>query len=162
MILSNLKWRPLLFLLGIFLAGGCQNQAENVAVEVRIIKRSDLCRISKPSLLRLQGTEELSRLIAQDTLLQAQRQPMPRADFTNHYVMLLAMGQQPSTGFHIEMDPGRARIEQGTLQLPVRFLPPEGEAAATMVTSPCIVFSVKREGLQKIVAGDTGLDFLFY
>jgi hypothetical protein len=75
--------------------------------------------------------------------------------------MLLAMGTQPTSGYCIELDPNHSRTRGKTLWLSVKFKPPEQDFTATILTSPCVIFTVKRDTLTKIVAVDTGLSFQF-
>ena len=82
--------------------------------------------------------------------------PTPlEVDFSTQVVVLLAMGQKPKTGYRIEMDIEYAERRGSTLWLPVRFIAPTGSAAA-VITSPCAVFGVAKQGLQRIIAGETG------
>ncbi|MEJ2453851.1 MAG: protease complex subunit PrcB family protein [Candidatus Thiodiazotropha sp.] len=149
-------------LLGVLLTtAGCLERTEMAADEaVVILKRSDQCRISEPTFRSLRDRADLHRVMPPAAMM-AERHPALEVDFSTHAVMLLGMGQKPTTGFHIEIDTAGLRQQAGTLWLPVRFIPPAGEVAAARVTSPCVIFSLRREGVQRIVAGDTGLSFRF-
>jgi hypothetical protein len=148
-------------LLVVLLSVGCLDRTGTAVDEaVAILKRSDQCRITEPTFRPLRDMADLRRVMPPSTMM-SERQAALDMDFSTHTVMLLAMGQKPTTGFRIEMDTAGLGQQAGTLRLPVRFVSPAGDVAATMVTSPCIVLSFKRDGVRRIVAGDTGLAFSF-
>ncbi|MEJ2395379.1 MAG: protease complex subunit PrcB family protein [Candidatus Thiodiazotropha sp.] len=148
-------------LLAALLFGGCQSQAEIAENELVILKRSDLCQVAEPTLRQLQSKEDIRRVIAPRAMLD-NHQSIPYIDFSTHAIMLLAMGQKPSSGYRIEIDRSRIKENHGVLWLPAQFKSPKNDdMAATMITSPCVIFSLKQNALQKVVAGDTGLVFQF-
>lgn len=154
-------------ILGLLLATvGCLDRTGTTADEadeaVTILKRSDQCRISEPTFRPLRDMADLHRVMPPSTMMSEQQAALDM-DFSTHTVMLLAMGQKPTAGFHIEIDSGGdgLRWQGETLRLPVRFTSPVGEVAATVITSPCVIFLLGRDGVQRIVAGDTGLAFSF-
>lgn len=147
-------------LLSLIMCAGCQIPEDTVSHELTILKRSNQCRVDSPSLRQLQSQDEIRKIFLQDSMLGS-RDPLPDVDLSTHVIMLLSMGQRPSAGYRIELDPDGLHEESGSLRLSVEFLSPEGGAVATVITSPCLIFSIKREGLQEIVAGDTGLVFRF-
>jgi hypothetical protein len=148
-----------LILFGAILLNGCQSQAESAA-DLVILKRSQVCPTDEAVLREVRDKEEFQRLTATGPLSQ-DPPSIPDVDLSRHAIMLLAMGEQPSTGYRIDLDISRIRKEGGTLWLPVEFHAPTSEVVATMITSPCVIFSVKRDGLDKVVAGNTGLTFQF-
>jgi hypothetical protein len=149
-------------LLGLVLmTAGCLERAGMTADEVvTILKRSDQCRLSEPTLRPIRDGADLRRVMPPMEMMGEQQAALD-VDFSTQVVMLLAMGRKPTTGFRIEIDTVGLRQQAGTLHLPVRFASPVGEVAATRVTSPCVIFSLRGDGLQRIIAGDTGLSFRF-
>jgi hypothetical protein len=151
-------------ILGLLLATvGCLDRTGTTVDEaVTILKRSDQCRISEPTFRPLRGMADLRRVMPPSTMM-SERQTALDIDFSTQTVMLLAMGQKPTAGFHIEIDNSGEGLQWqgGILRLPVRFTSPVGEVAATVVTSPCVIFLLGRDGVQRIIAGDTGLTFSF-
>jgi hypothetical protein len=68
------------------------------------------------------------------------------------------MGEKPTAGYRIEVDVSNPSvIENNTLKLNARFLSPQGELRATVMTRPCVVFSIDKGDYKQIIAGDTGL-----
>lgn len=147
-------------LLSLILLAGCQMSEQMEKSELTILKRSNQCRISSPVLRELKSMDEIGRILKQENMLQ-KPDPLPDLDLSSYAIMLLAMGQKPSAGYRIEIDPKQIQHAAGVLRLSVQFVPPAGEIAATVLTSPCLIFSVRREGLNEIVAGDTGLVYRF-
>ncbi len=143
-------------LLGLPLFTGCQMEERLDSDLVTVLKRSNQCRIASPELRELKSMQEYREIFLQDSMMR-NSDPMPDIDLSNHAVMLLAMGQKPSAGYAIQFSTADIEKDGETLKLNVKFSPPKGDIAATVITSPCIVFAVKRDGWSEIVAGDTGL-----
>lgn len=138
------------------LASGCQQPSAEEAVEVNLLKRTSQCRIAEPGMRQLYSREEALQLLTPATLLRPEAS-LPEVDFATQAVVVLAMGQQPSTGYGIEIAPTGMRDGQGRLVIPVGFVTPNKGVVATLITTPCALFSVRREGIREIVAGTTGL-----
>jgi hypothetical protein len=147
-------------LLSLVLLAGCQVPGEIEKSELTILKRSNQCRLSLPVLRELKSMDEINRIFKQESMLQ-KSEPLPDLDLSVHAIMLLAMGQKPTAGYRIEFDSNKNQYAAGILRLSVKFAPPAGDIAATVLASPCLIFAIKREGLSEIVAGDTGLVYRF-
>jgi hypothetical protein len=150
-----MKLRYLLLLI-LPLFTGCQVQEALDNDVVTVLKRSNQCRITSPELRELKTMQEYRGVFLQDSMMQ-NSDPVPDIDLSNHVVMLLAMGEKPSAGYAIQFSTADIERDGETLKLNVKFSPPKGDIAATVITSPCLVFAVKRDGWSEIVAGDTGL-----
>jgi hypothetical protein len=145
-----------LLLLGLPLYAGCQVQETLDSDLVTVLKRSNQCRIASPELRELKSMQEYRGVFLQDSMTQ-KSDMMPDVDLSKHVVMLLAMGEKPSAGYAIQFSTADIERDGRTLKLKVKFSPPKGDIAATVITSPCLIFAVKRDGWNEIVAGDTGL-----
>jgi hypothetical protein len=150
----------LIFPFSLVLLAGCQMSEQIENSELTILKRSNQCRVNSPVLRELKTVDEIRQVFMQDSMIKSADQ-LPDLDLSSHAIMLLAMGQKPSAGYGIEFDPNLIQNEAGILRLSVKFNPPAGDIAATVLTSPCLIFAVRREGLSEIVAGDTGLVYRF-
>jgi hypothetical protein len=129
--------------------------------ELTILRQSNQCGVSKPTLRELQSLEEIRQITASGFMLQTD-QPLPDVDLSSHAVMLLAMGERPSAGYAIEVDPEPLHKDGQTIRLNVKFTAPDKDAfVATMITRPCLIFSIRRDGVSEIVAGETGLFYRF-
>ena len=80
--------------------------------------------------------------------------PVPDVDFSRSLVLFVAMAQQPTAGYRVEMDPPVFR--NGVLRSRVTFHdPPEGEPRATVLTRPFAVMKVNRpSGAEKVLFVD--------
>ena len=150
-----MKTTGLSLLLGALLMAGCQRHAEKAGVALTLLRQSSQCGVRTAQIRLLGSMEAIHRLTGLRTVLNA-KTPVLEVDFATQAVVLLAMGEQPSVGYRIELEFDGVEKRGTSLWLPVRFDTPSG-MAATVITSPCVVFSVPRQGLKRIVAGDTGL-----
>ena len=150
-----MKVKEYFLFLSMAVCSACQLPVQ-VESELKILKRSSHCRVAEPTLRQLHTAEEIEQVFAPAAVLQA-GESVPMVDFSSQAVMLLAMGQKPSAGYRIDLDPSRLSWGAQTIRLSVNFSSPENEMAATVMTSPCLVFVVRRDGWQEIIAGDTGL-----
>lgn len=147
----------LLPILSVLLLTDCQSVAEKDGVGLTLLKQSNQCRIMAPQMRLLKTVAEIHQVTGLRTMLNVKPPPLD-VDFSAQAVVLLAMGQKPTAGYRIVVDAEQAERRGATLWLPVRFTaPPTGNAAATVITSPCVVFAVARKGLRRIIAGETGL-----
>lgn len=152
---------PVSLLLGACLCTGCQMPEESAASELIVLQRSNQCRVAEPTLRELHTLEEVQQIVSSDFMSKTP-ETLPKVDLTKYAVMLLAMGQKPSMGYAIEMDSKPLLETAQTIKLNTRFTAPEkGAVVATMITSPCLIFAIKREAGRELVAGDTGLSYQF-
>ena len=150
-----MKVKEVFLLLSMAVCSACQLPVQAQS-ELKVLKRSSHCSVAEPTLRQLHTAEEIEQVFAPAAVLQA-GESVPMVDFSSQAVMLLAMGQKPSAGYRIDIDPSRFSWSAQTIRLSVSFSSPENEMAATVMTSPCLVFVVRRDGWQEIIAGDTGL-----
>lgn len=150
-----MKIKEYLLVFSMAICSACQLPAQSGS-ELTVLKRSSHCRVAEPTLRQLHTADEINRVFMPDTL-QPGDETVPLGDRSSQAVMLLAMGQKPSPGYRIDLDPDHLSVRAQTLKLSVTFNSPENEMAATVMTSPCLIFAVSRDGWREIVAGDTGL-----
>jgi hypothetical protein len=152
-----MKIKEYFLLLTVAICSACQVPAQTGS-DVTILKRSSHCSVSEPTFTRLQSIDEIIQVFAPDGHQVAQQLP-PGIDLSKQAVMLLAMGERPSAGYGIELDSNPRRIDSDTLKLRVTFNTPDGGLAASVITNPCLIFSISLEGWNEIIAGDTGLTY---
>ncbi len=75
----------------------------------------------------------------------------PPLDFGLRAVVLLAMGMQPSAGYGLTLRPRQWSVTGDTLILRVDWLtPPPGRVFTQVVTHPCLLVNVPRDGYHRI------------
>lgn len=68
-------------------------------------------------------------------------------DFFREAVLLIDMGRQPTSGFGLTLGMHEARVEGSTLVVTVnRIEPGPGSVTAQVITHPCLVLRVTRDG----------------
>jgi PrcB C-terminal len=79
----------------------------------------------------------------------------PAPDFEREAVLLVSMGQQPSAGYAVELARPVALVkgEVAGLQVALRR-PAPGAMTAQVVTAPCLVVKLPREGLAEVKVAD--------
>lgn len=80
--------------------------------------------------------------------------PVP-VDFASHGVVLVLMGQRPTAGYALDLASEEVPVEDGTGTVRVNWNePPEDATVAQVVTSPCLLVAVRRDGLRAVKVVD--------
>jgi hypothetical protein len=117
------------------------------ATELRpvTIHASASCGRAQPSVHPVQDQAALTQVITGGRALGADQPPVPMVDFASSMVMLLSMGQQPSAGYQIGVTAATVRLDSRVLTVSSLWQQPEpGVMQATVVTQPCVIFSLPR------------------
>lgn len=76
-------------------------------------------------------------------------------NFDKEQAVVVALGQMPSPGYGISLDGADASLQDGVVNLPVKFSRPNPDALyAQVMTSPCLVLNLPKGDYTKVVAGD--------
>lgn len=68
-------------------------------------------------------------------------------DFSREAVLLIGMGRQPTAGYGLTLGAHAARLEGATLVVTVNRIEPDpGAITAQVVTQPCLLLRVTRDG----------------
>lgn len=79
----------------------------------------------------------------------------PQVDFGARGVLEVAMGQRPTAGYGLELASEELRVEDGTGVVRVNWTEPKEDAVvAQVVTSPCLLLAVRKEGLRAVKVVD--------
>ena len=150
----TLTSRPLgLGALACLLLGACQAQAPapsappRGATELRpvTIHASASCGKTQPSVHPIPDQASLTQIVTGGRMLGADQPPVPAVDFASNMVMLLSMGQQPSAGYQIGVTAATVRLDSRVLTVSSLWQQPEpGVMQATVITQPCVIFSLPR------------------
>ncbi|MBL1432770.1 MAG: protease complex subunit PrcB family protein [Gammaproteobacteria bacterium] len=119
---------------------------------VEFLVASEQCAIEKSIAYRIESAIDLSRAYG---LLGGNKKPEANIDWQQERVLLLAMGRQASAGYSLTLASSRAIHNNGELAISVLWQEPEPHTMqAQLVTSPCLLVKLPREGYQHIVVND--------
>jgi hypothetical protein len=77
--------------------------------------------------------------------------PPPAVDFSREAALLVSMGTKPTAGFGLSLTDKPARIFGNTLEVILDWQsPPRGSAVAQVLTSPCLILKIPRDGYNEI------------
>jgi hypothetical protein len=80
--------------------------------------------------------------------------PVP-VDFGTHGVLIVRMGERPTAGYALELASEQVVSDDGTGAVRVNWTePPEDAMVAQVLTSPCLLIAVRKEGLRAIKVVD--------
>lgn len=108
-----------------------------------LLYRNSQCGgLDQPAVTWIASPEEWRRLYGLATNSRMNPPPAPAVDFSREGVLLIAMGQRPSSGYGLSLA-GDATVRDGVLTVPVDWRePPPGFLQAQVVTSPCLLLKV--------------------
>ncbi len=121
------------------------------------VYQSSQCAVADKTLRLLNSPEEVAEVLAPQfpDLGPNTSESIPDINFSDEQPVLIAWGRQGNAGYRIELDKNEARIENGTVLLPVRFEQPDPDKMqAQVMTSACLIVTLPKEGYTKIIAGD--------
>jgi hypothetical protein len=131
--------------------GGCSADRE---VAVRSLGSGQQCGGSGegPSARRLTSSAEVAAALSPG--LGAAVAP-PAVNWGGEAVLLVSGGQHSTPGFGVELGATRAQVKDGAAGLQVRFsAPPAGLVGAQLMTSPCLLVALPREGIATVALLD--------
>jgi hypothetical protein len=124
------------------------------AVPVEALYRGAHCGApdTEPVATWLTDAEALARAYATIRRLSASgRAKPPPIDFTHSAALLVSMGTMPTSGYALSLADEPARIATDALEITLNWQsPPRGAMVAQMLTSPCLVLRIPREGYREI------------
>ncbi len=133
-------------------------------IPLHSIYSSANCGIDKQTIRRVNSESELSQLL---DLASSSFQPKPtikiEVDYTKQSLIVVALGQKNTAGFHLILNADKAIIRGQKLYLPIRIVQPGQDSfQAQVITSPCEIFSIPRVEFTEILiesfSGDSSGD----
>lgn len=83
-------------------------------------------------------------------------------DFSNQRITLVMMGQKPSLGYSIHLQPPVIKTGD-TVSMPVKLAePPAGSLVASALSSPCAYALIKTSEFDKLLVTDASDDSVLY
>lgn len=119
----------------------------------RQLVQSDHCGLTAPGIVMITERSDVDRLKSLPASHLA-LEPLSRIDFDNEYLVLVGVGQKPTSGYGVTLADSRIRDGQLDINVSVRA-PAEGVMLAQVLTTPCAVIAVSDEGWASLkVSGD--------
>lgn len=131
--------------------GGCVGQVE---VAVRALGGGPLCGGAGggTSARRLVSSAELGEALARGL---GAAPVLPPVNWGTEAVVLVSIGQRTSAGYGVELASPRAQVKEGAAAVRVAFSsPPPGATEGQVLTSPCLVVAMPRDGLLAVAVLD--------
>ena len=83
----------------------------------------------------------------QRTLWNPEASEVSQPEFSKATVIVVSMGQKPTTGYALELAGDVVREASGELRIPILLIvPPPGSATGQMLTSPCVAIQLQDTG----------------
>lgn len=154
MMIKKEPRRNRLFQLSVFLIFAllvaCREEPVNRSVE--LVYQSQQCRIQKPGLTVIETADTLESTLSAIRGLGVDASPVS-IDFSSYFVLVVSAGQQPTAGTQLRLLSKEAVLIDGVLSVDVSIEEPTG-AVAQVITSPCILLSLLREGVETVALVD--------
>lgn len=155
-ILGNLftiLQRPFSTLMAFLLAGcGCLAADGASSYGVHSLMSHNQCAYAQAGLHLITHPEQWAQLPLNRRPL-VKPQPYPASE--GQWLLLIAMGRKPTTGFGLTLSAVEKAGDTLKLRVSTRT-PAPGMVRAQMITEPCLVVSVPREGWQQITVSGVG------
>lgn len=133
---------------------GSADLTEGGAPLARQLLQSDHCGLTAPGIVMIAGRPEVATLKSLPASHLA-LEPLSQVDFANEYLLLVGLGQKPTSGYGITL--AGSRIRGGQLEIAVTVREPaKGAMLAQVLTTPCAVVAVSDEGWRSLKVSGEG------
>ncbi len=145
--------KPLLWVSLCILLTACNYQQ----LPIKSVYSSNNCAINTQTIRAINNAAELAQLFDKKPKgFPDTGATLPKTDYSKQSLVLVALGQKPSSGFSIELYQQHAIVKDNKLYLPIRIRQPEkGSLQAQVITSPCQIFSIPKAEFDKILLMET-------
>jgi len=139
-----------------YISSACSHQQ----VPLQTVFSSNDCAIREPTIKSIDTAFELNNFFESMPVNFSQVPiAVPDINYDEQTLILYALGQQPTSGYSIELTQDHATIKKQTLYLPVRVQRPKGGSyQAQLITSPCKIFSLPHADYSEIVVDNNLAD----
>lgn len=87
--------------------------------------------------------------------LGAEEPEIPAVDFARHRVVLVALGEQPTAGYGVALARASLAMHGRNARLPIEVTRPSADSTqAQVVTTPCMLVAVDRDGYDSLEVVD--------
>lgn len=156
------RWKAMMALVLLsVLAGGCAATSGQKAVQAEQIYADGLCGRTRSSAAArwIADPEELEMLRQSFGQYRMGPPTFPEVDFDKRGVLLVQMGKRRTSGYGLALaDENPARVEDGVATVTLEWREPgEDVMVAQVLTSPCVMVTLPKAGLERIdVVDQTG------
>ena len=135
---------------------GCASPGDPVAapanLPLAVLQSQDQCGgLSRPTVRWIVDPGEWRTVYAQIHHQWMTPPPPPAVDFPREGVLLIAMGQQSSSGYGLTLADERATVRDGVLTVRVNWREPApSRRRAQVITTPCLLATLPDAGFTRI------------
>ena len=135
---------------------GCASPGDPVAapanLPLAVLQSQDQCGgLSRPTVRWIVDPGEWRTVYAQIHHQWMTPPPPPAVDFPRDGVLLIAMGQQSSSGYGLTLADERATVRDGVLTVRVNWREPApSRRRAQVITTPCLLATLPDAGFTRI------------
>lgn len=149
----------------LLVACGSTTQQINKYVTVETLYMSGQCDINESDAYIVDSAAGLQSIYKPNAIQQriklgkinnqaALKQPSG-VDWQQERVVVIAMGQRPSTGYSVSLATTNATVKNGRLFIDILWqTPQQSSIQAQLITSPCLLIKVPASGYQSLVIKD--------
>ncbi len=140
---------PVTFLIAVTGLTGCGSKK----IPMQSFYTANDCAISEQTVLKIEHQKQLDEILKSRSLFSSSDRTSvsSQVDFERELLILIAMGNKPTTGYFIQWSNEPATLENGDLHLPVELRdPPPDRIQAQVITSPCQIFSLPKTEYRQI------------
>ena len=120
----------------------------------RILAQGDQSAVRVPITRVVRGPGVFSEFWRAITANDASRPPEPEADFGNETVIVVLMGERPTSGYAVR--PVSVNANDGVVSVALRVTSPApGDMVAQVLTSPYVLFAIPGTGDEIVIGGDS-------
>lgn len=124
----------------------------------RQVTASDQCGLVAPGLVEIADSATLKKFLS----LPAQTLTLPpsaRPDFEQEHLLVVALGQKPTTGYGVTLE--ASALQGKLLRLDVRVRQPaDDQMTAQVLTTPCMVVAILAQDWERIEVHGEGIPML--
>jgi hypothetical protein len=145
----------LLYFINIGCTATANQPIENTAPEVRILYRDAQCGESQPSAraVWIDNFDQLNAVFARATRNAVdQKQPgYPPVDFSQEGVLMVSMGQRPTSGYTLDLTSSKLKVSGPTAVLNISWVePPQDAMLLQVITHPCMLLAMPKGSYDRI------------
>ncbi len=113
-------------------------------VQLDTVLNANQCGFAQQNLVYISSDKQLRQLFKQR--FNSPIKKLDNIDFTSSALILVSMGQQPSSGYSIQLKSPDALVKNNTLSIDINFKKPSADSFnAQILTSPCALYKIDKQ-----------------
>ena len=147
----------------LIIAGACRSGIKEFGpsneIQIQAVYQDQQCPDYLPGIKPIRDTEALADWWQPIASRQYPAKTLPQLlgaiDFEQSAVFSISMGQQPSSGYGIELNKNLTTVQEGSLSIPVNWQKPSPNImVAQIITNPCIIITVPAGDYRTVTVRD--------